>query len=68
MADVDAWISYDDGDSWQRLSLGGHGTSRSTTLRHPRSAGFASLRVRAEDRDGNTIDQTVLRAYGIAPG
>ena len=68
VADVDAWISYDDGDSWQRLDLRGHGSSRSATVRHPRDAGYASLRVRAEDRDGNTIDQRVVRAYGIAPG
>ena len=68
VADVDAWISYDDGDSWQRLSLRGSGDSRSVTVRHPRDGGYASLRVRAEDRDGNTIDQTVVRAYGVAPG
>ncbi|HET9420153.1 MAG TPA: hypothetical protein VFO49_03380, partial [Nocardioides sp.] len=69
VADVDAWISYDDGDSWQRLSLrGGHANSWSAAVRHPRDGGYASLRVRAEDRDGNTVDQTVLRAYGVAPG
>ena len=35
---------------------------------HPRDGGYASLRVRAYDRDGNSIEQTVIRAYGIAPG
>jgi hypothetical protein len=69
VVDMDAWISYDDGDTWQRLSLReGRGNTWSTTLRHPRDSGHASLRVRAEDRVGNTVDQTVLRAYGITPG
>ena len=65
--DMDAWISYDDGGTWQRLQLRS-GDSWSTYLRHPRDGGNASLRVRATDREGNSIDQTVVRAYGIAPG
>jgi hypothetical protein len=28
--------------------------------------GYASLRARATDADGNTADQTILRAYQIA--
>ncbi|MET0523391.1 MAG: S8 family serine peptidase [Nocardioides sp.] len=69
VSDVDAWISYDDGATWERLSLrDGRGDSWSTTLRHPQDGGRASLRVRAEDRQGNTVDQTVLRAYGVTPG
>ncbi|HWM72692.1 MAG TPA: S8 family serine peptidase [Nocardioides sp.] len=69
MRDVDAWISYDDGGTWQRLQLhGGAGDSWRVYVRHPRGGGHASLRVKATDRDGNSIDQTVVRAYGIAPG
>jgi hypothetical protein len=69
VVDIDAWISYDDGGTWQRLNLrDGRGNSWSAKLRHPQDAGHASLRVRAEDRTGNTVDQTVIRAYGITPG
>lgn len=31
----------------------------------PKGAESVSLRVRAADRDGNGIDQTVLRAFGL---
>lgn len=34
------------------------------TVRHPEN-GFASLRVHATDPDGNTVKQTVMRAYAI---
>ena len=68
LRDLDAWISYDDGGTWQRLHTSALGSSRSAIVWHPREGGFASLRVRATDRDGNSIEQTVVRAYGIAPG
>jgi hypothetical protein len=32
----------------------------------PGGKGTVSLRVTATDRDGNTVKQTVLRAYGRA--
>ncbi|MFI0453215.1 hypothetical protein [Actinomadura sp. 6N118] len=35
------------------------------TLHHPAIAGHASLRTHAEGADGNTVDQTTIRAYGI---
>ena len=63
---VDAWVSFDDGTSWQRLQLRpGHRDSWTARVQHPREGGHASLRIEAEDRWGNSIDQTVLRAYGI---
>jgi len=34
-------------------------------LKHPKGATFVSLRVRAADRSGNAVDQTVLRAFGL---
>ncbi|WP_067428694.1 S8 family peptidase [Nocardioides jensenii] len=67
VTNVRAWVSFDDGDSWQRLALVRWGRSGwRTLLRHPRDAGHVSLRVHAEDREGNSIDQTVVRAYGIS--
>ncbi|MFE9614011.1 S8 family serine peptidase [Streptomyces sp. NPDC006012] len=56
-------VSYDDGHRWQRLrerNDGGH-----YALDAPRGAGFVSLRVSAGDTAGNTVTQTVSRAFGL---
>ncbi|MET9035733.1 S8 family serine peptidase [Streptomyces mirabilis] len=57
-----AWVSYDDGTSWKEVQVK-HGKAE---LKHPKKdARFVSLRVRAGDRDGNIVDQTVVRAFGL---
>jgi hypothetical protein len=52
-----AYASFDDGASWVPVAgvvpAGG------------KAGGFVSLRVTARDSDGNTVDQTVLRAYRL---
>ena len=53
-------VSYDDGTTWQPASVSGS----TATVHHPAS-GFASLRVKAVDQDGNSVEQTVIRAYQI---
>jgi hypothetical protein len=63
------WVSYDDGASWKsvRTSPAGDG-SYGATIAHPplsRTAGAVSLRVRAVDDQGNAVDQTTYRAYGL---
>lgn len=60
-ADLKAWVSYDDGTSWKAVKVK-HGELE---LKHPKGAEFVSLRVRAADKDGNGVDQTVLRAFGL---
>ncbi|MFC8195805.1 S8 family serine peptidase [Streptomyces sp. NPDC057298] len=55
------WVSYDDGASWKEVKV----RSGKAELKHPKGAEFVSLRVRAADRDGNTVDQTVVRAFGL---
>jgi len=68
LRDLDAWVSYDDGGSWQRLALSGEqGDSWTALLPHPAAGGHVSLRVAAADHEGNSIDQTVVRAYGVTP-
>ncbi|MEU4237509.1 S8 family serine peptidase [Actinoplanes sp. NPDC026619] len=53
-------LSSDDGATWRpAIGLGG-------TFVVPAGKGPVSLRVTATDRDGNTVKQTVLRAYGRA--
>ncbi|MFD4506309.1 S8 family serine peptidase [Streptomyces sp. NPDC058457] len=58
---LQAWVSYDDGTSWKEVKVR-NGTAR---FRPAKGAGTVSLRVRAADLDGNVIDQTVLRAFGL---
>ncbi|MER5513403.1 S8 family serine peptidase [Streptomyces sp. NPDC002763] len=56
-----AWVSYDDGTSWKEVEVKG-GKAR---FKPAKGAETVSLRVLATDRDGNRIDQTVLRAFGL---
>jgi subtilisin family serine protease len=53
--------SFDDGATWQRVTV----RDGAAQLRHPNRAGFVSLRATAVDRSGNTVTQTVIRAYEI---
>ncbi|GAB3420771.1 S8/S53 family peptidase [Flindersiella endophytica] len=63
------WTSYDDGATWTRASVfpvsGGRYRALVWHPRLDRTNGFVTLRVRAEDKAGNAIDQTVGRAYGL---
>ncbi|MFE9648422.1 S8 family serine peptidase [Streptomyces sp. NPDC006365] len=59
--DLKAWVSYDDGTSWKAVKVK-HGKAE---LKHPKGTEFVSLRVRAADRNGNAVDQTVVRAFGL---
>jgi subtilisin family serine protease len=58
-------VSYDDGQSWQPALVGFLGDHGVALLFHPKGPGFVSLRFSASDADGNTLKQTVLRAYQI---
>ncbi|MET9588014.1 S8 family serine peptidase [Streptomyces sp. NPDC006539] len=58
-------VSYDDGKTWQRADLSRSGTGWRTGLHAPKSVGFATLRVTARDRAGNTVSQTITRAFGL---
>jgi len=57
--------SYDDGKTWRPVATrtaDGHSTF---VLTPPKSALYVSLRATAADNNGNTVDQTVIRAYGL---
>ncbi|MCX4765604.1 S8 family serine peptidase [Streptomyces sp. NBC_01275] len=56
-----AWVSYDDGTSWKEVKV----KNGKAKFKPAKGAESVSLRVRAADRDGNGIDQTVLRAFGL---
>ncbi|MFD0594479.1 S8 family serine peptidase [Catellatospora coxensis] len=54
--------SYDDGRTWTRLPV----LWGTAFISHPKRAGFVSLRLTAADTAGNTVTETILRAYRIA--
>ncbi|WP_158852419.1 S8 family serine peptidase [Saccharothrix deserti] len=54
-------VSFDDGKTWRRVPVAGG----AALVRHPNSAGYASLRASGSDSDGNTFEHTVIRAYKI---
>ncbi|BCJ25918.1 hypothetical protein [Actinocatenispora sera] len=64
-------VSYDDGTTWSDpvgATATGHGRF-TATVDQPALAdttGFASLRISAQDADGNAVTQTVIHAYGMS--
>ncbi|MFI1471518.1 S8 family serine peptidase [Streptomyces wuyuanensis] len=62
---VSVEVSYDDGATWQRAAVDRRGEAWRTSLHAPRSAGFVSLRVTARDGAGNSVSQTITRAFGL---
>jgi hypothetical protein len=58
-------VSYDDGKTWKKAVVKGSGATWTAAVTHPAAAGFASLRVQLTDQGGNTLKQTVKRAYRI---
>ncbi|MEU1001402.1 S8 family serine peptidase [Streptomyces tibetensis] len=59
-------VSYDDGRTWRTVHVTRRGATADALLHHPDHAGYASLRFAAADKAGNTVSQTVIRAYRIA--
>ncbi|MFE0627553.1 S8 family serine peptidase [Streptomyces sp. NPDC058864] len=58
-------VSYDDGASWHRQDLKERQGAWRTTLRAPSAAAFVSLRTSATARNGGSVSQTVIRAFGL---
>lgn len=56
-------VSYDDGRTWRRVPVVRAAGGGVVVLRHPATAGFVSLRASSTDTAGNTVKQTVIRAY-----
>ncbi|WP_207921585.1 hypothetical protein, partial [Micromonospora sp. KC721] len=59
--------SADDGKSWRNLTVTRTGNRWTTTLPATIARGYVSLRATAVDLDGNRVEQTVIRAYALAP-
>ncbi|MFE9694082.1 S8 family peptidase [Micromonospora sp. NPDC005806] len=56
-------VSFDGGQNWRAVPVNGSGTSFTAMM--PAGHGAVSLRVHAGDGAGNTVDQTVVDAYGL---
>ncbi|MBO0610254.1 S8 family peptidase [Myceligenerans salitolerans] len=67
VAALEAWASFDDGETWDRLRADRNhqGDTFDVRVRHRAHRGAVSLKVRAVDSGGNTVTQSVVRAYGI---
>ena len=57
-------VSYDDGVTWRPAHTRRDRDHWTVTVRHPRD-GYASLRTRVADADGNRLEQTIIRAYQL---
>ncbi|MFL6125596.1 S8 family peptidase [Actinophytocola sp.] len=55
-------VSYDEGMTWRRADVL---LNLVALLRHPAGAESVSLRATATDRDGNSVTETVIRAYKL---
>jgi subtilisin family serine protease len=58
--------SFDDGATWTDARTVRAGEGGFALVHHPTAAGFVSLRITARDARGNTVTQTVIRAYQTA--
>ncbi|MEV7099748.1 hypothetical protein AB0M80_43735 [Amycolatopsis sp. NPDC051045] len=58
-------VSYDDGATWLPTAVARTGDHWTAGLWHPAHATFASFRATATDKAGNTVDQTIIRAYRL---
>ncbi|MFF0264317.1 S8 family serine peptidase [Kribbella sp. NPDC004536] len=57
-------LSYDDGATWRPVTLQRLGATWRAKLDAPR--GYVSMRVTAHDDAGNSVSQTIQRAFGIS--
>lgn len=55
-------VSYDEGQTWRPATV----SDGKVKVRHPEGAKSVSLRASATDQNGNTVRQTIIRAYKIA--
>ncbi|WP_143193944.1 S8 family serine peptidase [Micromonospora sp. CB01531] len=62
---VNVEVSYDEGATWQRVSLQKTGKDGFLALLHQPEQGYVSLRASAAYADGATVDYTVIKAYRL---
>ena len=55
------YVSYDDGGHWSKVPVASG--KLSVTVKNPAKGGSVSFRAIAVDKQGNTVDQLIERAY-----
>ncbi len=69
VSSLKAWYSTDDGQTWKAAAVRNQSTNTfAVTVRHPELAatnGFVWLRTRAWNAKGDSVEQTVERAYRL---
>ncbi|MET7666555.1 S8 family serine peptidase [Micromonospora luteifusca] len=58
-------VSYDDGVTWHHTKIKRKGDGWRTRIDAPRTAGFVTLRTTARDARGNSVEQSITRAFGL---
>jgi hypothetical protein len=71
VGDLSVDVSFDDGASWLPATVTAFGAGRfRASFSQPAlvdTSGFASLRVSVADSGGSRLEQTIIRAYPLAP-
>jgi subtilisin family serine protease len=62
---LDVEVSYDDGQTWQRVFVKRQGQGYVARLVHPKEGDYVSLRAVACDHAENKFEETVIRAYSL---
>lgn len=58
-------VSYDDGATWHHPTLTRTAQGWTTQLDAPAHAQFVTLRTSAGDTEGDTVTQSITRAFGL---
>jgi hypothetical protein len=66
VAEVVLETSSDDGATWHQVPVSRAGAIWQATVDNP-ARGAVSLRIHAKDSEGNTLEQTTIRAYLVNP-
>ncbi|MGW3248733.1 S8 family peptidase [Streptomyces sp. NPDC001070] len=56
---LSVWASYDKGAHWQKLSV----RDGRVLVTNPKAGGSVSFKAQAMDKQGNTVDETIVDAY-----
>lgn len=65
--DLSVEVSFDGGTTWSDVDVAKNPGGYEAVVHHPDGAKYVSLRAFLEDADGNTVKQTITRAYELTP-
>lgn len=58
-------VSFNDGRTWRNIAATGSGRTWTATVHNPPTAGYVSLRATAVVTNGNSVTDTIIRAYRV---